>query len=105
MQSARPDRVTVVGTGSWGTTLAILSARQGLATNLLARTGQEAASLRGAGENSRFLPDQPFPQLLQITADAQQALDRCDMLLMVVPSQTMRANIRALKPYLDSKPI
>ena len=105
MQTARPERVTVVGTGSWGTTLAILSARQGLATNLLARTEEEATSLRDAGENSRFLPGQPFPQLLQVTADAQQALDRCEMLLMVVPSQTMRANIRTLKPFLGSNPI
>jgi glycerol-3-phosphate dehydrogenase (NAD(P)+) len=105
MQPARPERVTVVGTGSWGTTLAILSARQGLTTHLLARTEQEAAALCDAGENSRFLPGQPFPSLLQVTADPEQALEGCDMLLMVVPSQTMRANARALKSLLHSNPI
>src|SRR4051794_40923172 len=66
MQPTRPERVTVVGTGSWGTTLGILSARQGLATNLLARTEQEAASLRDAAENTRFLPGQPFPSGLTV---------------------------------------
>src|SRR5437762_764075 len=105
MQPARPERVTVVGTGSWGTTLAILSARQGLTTHLLTRTEEEAARLNEARENTRFLPGQPFPPHLHVTADAEQALDRCDMLLMVVPSQTMRANIRVLKPFLRSKPI
>jgi glycerol-3-phosphate dehydrogenase (NAD(P)+) len=105
MQPARPERVTVVGTGSWGTTLAILSARQGLTTHLLARTTEEGARLNEARENTRFLPGQPFPPHLHVTADAEQALDRCDMLLMVVPSQTMRANIRAIKPFVRGNPI
>jgi glycerol-3-phosphate dehydrogenase (NAD(P)+) len=102
MQQPRPEHIAVVGTGSWGTTLAILSARQGLTTHLLARTEQEAAALREAGENSRFLPGQLFPPHLHVTSDAQQALDHCDVLLMVVPSQTMRANIRTLKPFLNN---
>jgi glycerol-3-phosphate dehydrogenase (NAD(P)+) len=98
---AESGRVTVVGTGSWGTTLAILAARQGRPTNLLARTEEEAATLRAAGENSRFMPGVTFPPGLNVTADPGAALEGCEMLLMVVPSQTMRANIRALKPYVE----
>ena len=93
-------RVTVVGTGSWGTTLAILAARQGSTTYLLARTQEEVEAMAAAGENSRFMPGFPFPPNLTPTADPELALDRCDMLLMVVPSQTMRANICTLRPYL-----
>lgn len=100
--SQQGGRVTVVGTGSWGTTLAILSARQGLPTYLLARTEEEASTLQAAGENSRFLPGFPFPPGLTLTTDLGVALDGCTLLLMVVPSQTMRANIRAVKPYLTS---
>lgn len=99
-------RVTVVGTGTWGTTLAILAARQGRATYLLARTEEEAGSLQSARENRRFMPGYPFPPNLAVTWDPSRAVDGCDMLLMVVPSQTMRANIRTLKPHLGSnKPI
>lgn len=95
-----------MGTGSWGTTLAILSARQGLTTHLLARTEEEAACLQSDRQNVRFLAGFTFPDLLTVTADSEAALDNCDMLLMVVPSQTMRANARALKPFLSkSKPI
>jgi glycerol-3-phosphate dehydrogenase (NAD(P)+) len=93
--------VTVVGTGSWGTTLAILAARQGRATYLLARTEEEAATLRDAGQNARFMPGVPFPTGLTVTADPAEALHACEMLLMVVPSQTMRANIRSLKPLVE----
>jgi glycerol-3-phosphate dehydrogenase (NAD(P)+) len=105
MEQARSERVTVVGTGSWGTTLSILAARNGLATVLLARDSREADTLSSARENSRFLPGHRFPDRLQVTADPQQALDGCDMLLMVVPSQTMRANIRVLKPFLKGTTI
>ena len=102
MQKAKAQtrRVAVMGTGSWGTTLAVLSARQGLLTHLLARTEDEANTLRTAGENTRFMPGYSFPEGLTVTADAEEALRDCEMLLMVVPSQTMRSNIRSLKPYL-----
>lgn len=99
-QAAGQGRVAVVGTGSWGTTLAILAARQGRHAYLLARTPEEASRLASDGENRRFLPGYPFPPGLVTTAGLEEALHECDMLLMVVPSQTMRANTRALKPYL-----
>src|SRR5690242_3521658 len=105
MERVRPERVTVVGTGSWGTTLSILAARHGLATVLLARDSKEADRLNEARENARFLPGHRFPERLRATADAEQALGGCDMLLMVVPSQTMRANIRSIKPFLQGTTI
>ncbi len=103
MADAQPTgegRVAVVGTGSWGTTLAILAARQGRPTYLLARTPEEASRLASDNENRRFLPGYPFPPSLVTTSEPEEALSSCDMLLMVVPSQTMRANISSLKPYL-----
>lgn len=99
----RRSRVGVVGTGSWGTTLAILAARQGITSTLLARDEAEASRLAGDGQNLRFVPGHPFPPNMSVSADVEQALDGCDMLLMVVPSQTMRANIRTLKPYLAAR--
>jgi glycerol-3-phosphate dehydrogenase (NAD(P)+) len=101
-QAGGRGRVAVVGTGSWGTTLAILAARQGLEVSLVARSGDEAREMREARENARFMPGYPFPPGLTPTADIERALSGIDMLLMVVPSQTMRSNARAVKPYLRS---
>jgi glycerol-3-phosphate dehydrogenase (NAD(P)+) len=92
--------ITVVGTGSWGTTLAISLARAGRRTTLLARSPEEAAALRAAGQHERFAPGVPFPLSLAIEGDPEAALRDCRVLLMAVPSQTMRANSAALKPYL-----
>jgi glycerol-3-phosphate dehydrogenase (NAD(P)+) len=98
-------RIVVLGTGSWGTTLAILAARQGFAVSLLARTEDEAARLASDGENRRFLAGFSFPAGLTPTADVASALAGCDVLMMVVPSQTMRANVRSVKPYLSDDTI
>ena len=66
MSTAGPG-VTILGTGSWGTTLAILCARQGARVTLLTRDAPEATQLRADGENRRFLPNHPFPPGLHIT--------------------------------------
>ena len=54
--------IGIVGTGAWGTTLAIITARRGHQVRLLARTESEALTLTDDGEQSRFLPGVPFPK-------------------------------------------
>jgi glycerol-3-phosphate dehydrogenase (NAD(P)+) len=89
--------VAIVGTGSWGTTLAIMLARHSQPTLLLARTPEEAAALREAGEHSRFAPGVSFPAGLEI-AGSPDALRSARVILLAVPSQTMRANVERIAP-------
>ena len=103
MNNEQKDTITVLGTGSWGTTLAVLQARLGRRVTLLARDAGDAATLRAAGENARFLPGVPFPPGLRVTHDPAEALAGCGVLLLVVPAQTMRANIAALRAYLPDQ--
>ena len=97
-----PERsqITVVGSGSWGTTLACLLARVGRSVTLIVRTEREARGLRDAGENTRYLPGVPLPAELAIRSDGAQALRDCRVVLLAVPSQTMRENVAAIRPYL-----
>lgn len=88
------SRVAVVGTGTWGTTLGLLLAGKGLPLVLWARTEQEADDLRLARENRTFLPGVKFPDNLTVTASIEEAVRGCSLLLLVVPAQTMRANVR-----------
>jgi glycerol-3-phosphate dehydrogenase (NAD(P)+) len=94
------EQIVVVGTGSWGTTLAITLARSRRAVTLLTRSLQETEALRTAGEHRRFAPGITFPQALVIDNNAEKALQHCELLLLAVPSQTMRANVEAIKAYL-----
>jgi glycerol-3-phosphate dehydrogenase (NAD(P)+) len=98
-------RIAVVGTGSWGTTLAVLMARAGHHTSLWARTPEEAEALRSARENRRFLPGVILPDALTITSALEEALNPCDILLLVVPAQRMRENVGWVRPFLQRETI
>lgn len=87
-------KVAVVGTTSWGTTLAVIMAGKGLEVALLARTPQEAAALAQQRENQRRLPGVPFPSGLSVIADPEEALSATGLVVLAVPSQTMRQNVR-----------
>src|SRR4051812_36881474 len=100
MDTPDPPHVTILGTGSWGTTLALLAAGAGARVTLLAREAAEAAQLRADGENRRFLPGYPFPPGLTITHEIAAGLDGCTAFLLVVPTQTMRANVAAVAAHL-----
>lgn len=93
-------KVAVIGTTSWGTTLAVILAQKGLAVALWARTEEEAQALSSARENKQRLPGIPFPPLLQVTADLPAALEGAQLALLAVPSQHMRANIRLAAQYI-----
>ena len=90
----------VFGSGSWGTTLAILLARQQTAVTLLTRSRGEAEALRLAGENRRFLPGVPFPSTLSVSDDLG-ILGDAEALIMAVPSETVPAAVENLGQHLS----
>ncbi len=91
------DKIAVIGSGSWGTTLAILAARAGRDTWLWARTPEEAEMLNLRRENSRFLPGVPFPDTLRVSGDAAEVLADAAVVLLVSTAQRMRENVRHLR--------
>jgi glycerol-3-phosphate dehydrogenase (NAD(P)+) len=89
-----PARVVVIGTGGWGTTMAImLAARE--ATVLLARRQDKADRLQAERENRENLPGTPFPADLAVTADPA-ALATADLIIVAVPSAHVRETIERL---------
>ncbi|MGE0134250.1 MAG: NAD(P)H-dependent glycerol-3-phosphate dehydrogenase [Dehalococcoidia bacterium] len=93
------ERAAVVGTTAWGTTLAVLLARNGLHVTLLARTDGEAAEIDSAREHRRRLPGVEFPPELTVTADVRTLL-AVNLVCFVVPAQTMDAAARAVAPHI-----
>jgi len=89
-------KVSVVGTTSWGTTLAVIMARRGLDVYLWARTPHEAAELTDAGQNARFVSGVNFPPGMQVTASSREAFRDADVVIIAVPAQSFRDNIRTV---------
>ncbi len=92
--------VGVVGTTSWGTTLALITARQGHNVTLWARTPEEAKQLQHDRENKRLLPGFPFPTTLRVTASEDDAFGHAQLVILAVPSKSVRANVRRVRDAL-----
>lgn len=84
------QRALVIGDGAWGTTLAILLARKGIATVLWSAFPEHAEEMVAARANERFLPGVPFPDALAVSADPFPAADGADLAVSVVPTQYLR---------------
>ncbi|ORF46948.1 NAD(P)H-dependent glycerol-3-phosphate dehydrogenase [Gilliamella apicola] len=97
--------VTVIGAGSYGTSLAILLARNGHSTLLWGHNPDKMTVLQHDRQNRQFLPDIPFPDLLQIESNLQTAVLAAPILLIVVPSHAFASILTQIKPFLrqDSK--
>lgn len=95
--------ITIIGTGSWGTTLGLLVARKGLPVRLWTRTPEEAATLKADNENHRFLPGHTFPAALTVTASLEEALaEGCQMVIFSAPSSKFRASVQQVRPYFEA---
>jgi glycerol-3-phosphate dehydrogenase (NAD(P)+) len=93
-------RVGVIGTGAWGTTLAILLAQKGFETTLWEHQLERAEEMERDRENRAFLPDFHFPFSLRVTANLPEAVAGRELVLVVTPAQRLRENIRAIAPHL-----
>jgi len=100
MEAKAVEKAAVVGSTSWGTVLAVLLARGGLPVSLLAFDEADAEALRRDRENVRLQPGLPFPPSLMVTLERREALAEAGLLVIVVPSSTLRDNLRALRPHV-----
>jgi len=95
-----PAAVAIIGAGSWGTALAALLGRAGLAVGLWARRAEMARSLRLRRENQQYLPGVTLADSVEPHDDMAAALDGAEMVVLAVPSRGMRETVRALRPHL-----
>jgi glycerol-3-phosphate dehydrogenase (NAD(P)+) len=91
--------VGVVGGGAWGTALAQVCARAGLAVALWAREAEVVEAINLRRENPMFLPGVALDPA--VTAVAEPAgLAGADLVLAVAPAQYLRAALAGLAPHL-----
>ena len=89
----------VIGAGAWGTALAQVCARAGLAVTLQAREAEVVEAVNARHENAVFLPGVALEPAIRATHDMAD-LAACDLILAVPPAQHLRAALAALRPHL-----
>jgi glycerol-3-phosphate dehydrogenase (NAD(P)+) len=98
--NAAQTPIAVLGSGSWGTALAIQFARAGNPTRIWGRDPAQLSQMRSARCNLRYLPDAKFPELLEVSASLDAALAGVSDVLVAVPSNGFRVFLKDLAPRL-----
>jgi len=91
--------VSVIGAGSWGTTVATLASRN-CPTTLWARRDEVAREITDHATNERYLPGFDLPKQLKATSDLEAAVRSADVLVLGVPSHGFRETVSLLAPYV-----
>ena len=93
-------RAAVLSAGSWGTTFAKVLADAGCSVSLHARRPELAKAITETGENPDYLPGVALPHTVRATADPAEALEGAELVVLAVPSQTLRENLSRWAPLL-----
>jgi glycerol-3-phosphate dehydrogenase (NAD(P)+) len=89
-----------MGTGSWGTTFAVVLADAGAKVTMWGRRSEVCTEIDERHRNSDYLDDLLLPETISASPDPAQALDGADVVVLAVPAQTVRANLTAWLPFL-----
>jgi glycerol-3-phosphate dehydrogenase (NAD(P)+) len=94
-------RAAVLGAGSWGTAFAKVLGDAGNHVTLWARRKELADTIRTHRRNPEYLPDLArLPETVTATSDAVAAISSADLVVLAVPSQTLRGNLTAWRSAL-----
>jgi len=94
-------KIAVVGSGSWGTALAVLLSRNGHDVKLWGHKNNHVQNLLNDCENKKYLPGIFFPESLLPVADLKDAVESANLVVMAVPSHAMREIFTKVSPFID----
>ncbi len=92
-------KISVIGSGGWGTALALLLLENGNQMTLWSYTEEESRVLRETGENP-MLKGVPLPGELALTTDLS-CVRGCPVVVLATPSFAVRGTARQMAPLLD----
>jgi len=96
------SRIAVLGSGAWGTAIALALHRHGgHQITLWSHSAAEAGKIAAAGENVLFLPGFPLPAEVAVTAD-DAAVAEAEIVVAVIPSEFVRSTVARLSPHLHA---
>ncbi|TWG98344.1 glycerol-3-phosphate dehydrogenase (NAD(P)+) [Nocardioides sp. J9] len=95
------NKVAVLGAGSWGTAFSIVLADAGNDVTVWARREDVATAINDGHENTDYLPGIELPRTISSTTDPERALAGADVVVLAVPSQSLRDNLPTFLPYVE----
>ncbi len=96
-------KISVIGSGGWGTALALLLLENGNDVTLWSFFEKETEEMTQTGEN-RYLKGVSLPKAIKLTSDIN-CVRGCDMVVLATPSFAVRETARRISPLLDSRSV
>lgn len=87
------SKVSVLGSGAWGTTMAQLLCDAGQDVLLWGRNVGVVTEINTKHTNHNFLPEVELPLNLRATSGVQEAFDFGDAIVLAIPAQSLRENL------------
>lgn len=98
------NHIAVFGSGSWGTAFASILADGGNDVRVWGRRPELVAQLN-SGVNDDYLPGVDLPSGISASTDPQEVTDGADIVILSVPSQSLRDNLTEWAPLLGGDKI
>ncbi len=97
-------RISIIGAGSWGTTLALLLFSNGHQVSLWSYREEDYQNILEKRENVVFLPGIKIPEQIEVTRDLNKAIINSELIVTAVPSQHLRSVISTIDyKYITEK--
>ena len=95
------SKVLVLGTGQWGSTLAQVLCDAGNHVLIWGRNQSVVDEINEKHTNTYYLENNALPVGLKATTDLKEAFDYSNIIILAVPAQTLRENLKIWKPYIQ----
>ncbi len=86
-------KVSVIGSGAWGTTLAMIACDAGHEVLIWGRNQSVVDEINGTKRNTSFLGAIELPADLRATTDIEETFEFGDLLTLAIPAQSLRGNL------------
>ncbi len=96
-------KISIIGAGSWGTTLAILLGEKGFDVKLWCRREELAREMESKRENIQYLPGIKVPNNLIVDDSLKNILENTEVIFNAVPSEFVRSILKKIKPYYNNQ--
>ncbi len=93
-------KIAVIGSGGWGTAVAVMLAKKGYDIWLWSWVQDETDRLNRDRENKEFLPGVPLPDNITCSHDAQKCVVNADLVIAAPPSPAARTTAKTIAPYI-----
>lgn len=95
------SRIAIIGSGAWGTALAISLARRKHSVALWSHTAEVTETIARHRENRKYLPGYTVPETVELTWDFPQALAGAEIVISVMPSAHVHEIYSSMAPHLQ----